>query len=746
MMKISACIIAKNEEKNIAKCLESIYNVCDEIIVVDTGSIDKTAEIAREYSAKVIKSKWNEDFSEARNTALSYAKYDYILSIDADERLVNPSALTDIVKRASDDTGGFMVDIASANKQDGNLVFFAKNIRVFKNDKNIRYEGIVHEQIAPSIKKAAYKIVNSSIILNHTGYYDEKITAQKHKRNLKLLEKAIVINTSDINNYFNRGKTLMAMGQSIEAEKDFSYTLDNINKKHPMLTQVLNISAKNNIMLGNYAKVVDLAVQSLAINQSQIWANVLYADAEFILKQFKEAREHYKKAIFSSTLVDTNNIAGDMVFPIDDLYFRAGKCALAIKDYENASLDFKLGLKINPSSIDNITGIANVHYKLRNYSEARTLLLNALKLSNNNKTLLHFLEIVNDKVLPKELKIVNPDPTLSVCMIVKNEEKYLGDCLESIRNIADEIIVVDTGSTDNTIAIAETYGARVYHHEWEDDFSAARNETLMHATKDWILYIDADERLDKESANSLKDVISISGNEVGAIICIIEAKQKNLNGTEDIHRGGYPRLFRNYGYPRIKFHGKVHEQIINSIKKLGKESIISSLKINHIGYDTDEKVIFEKVQRNYKLLLKEIKENPRDAYSWYQLGQTLGQLKLIKESEDALLFAVNLGTLSDSIFSNTAAVLSHYAGNREEFETALLWAEKSLDKAPNFLYALNLKAYALLFLKRYDEAEEEFINALKLTDRKTGISDNGYDIDIPKEIILSGLQKARDNK
>ncbi len=88
---------------------------------------------------------------------------------------------------------------------------------------------------------------------------------------------------------------------------------------------------------------------------------------------------------------------------------------------------------------------------------------------------------------------------LSVCMIVRDEEKVLSRCLKSVEGIADELIVVDTGSKDNTITIAKDFDARVFHFEWCDDFAAARNESLKHATGDWILQIDADEELPASS-------------------------------------------------------------------------------------------------------------------------------------------------------------------------------------------------------------------------------------------------------
>ncbi len=88
---------------------------------------------------------------------------------------------------------------------------------------------------------------------------------------------------------------------------------------------------------------------------------------------------------------------------------------------------------------------------------------------------------------------------LTLSMIVKNEEKYLEDCLKSVRGVADEIVIVDTGSTDHTIEIAQEYNAKLFHYTWINDFSAARNYALEKSTGDWVLYLDADERLSKSS-------------------------------------------------------------------------------------------------------------------------------------------------------------------------------------------------------------------------------------------------------
>ena len=99
--------------------------------------------------------------------------------------------------------------------------------------------------------------------------------------------------------------------------------------------------------------------------------------------------------------------------------------------------------------------------------------------------------------IPQQMK-------LSVCLIVRNEEALLENCLKSVSQLADQLVVVDTGSTDKTLEIARSFNAEIYHFKWCDDFAAARNESIKYATGDWILWIDADERLSEASVPAFK--------------------------------------------------------------------------------------------------------------------------------------------------------------------------------------------------------------------------------------------------
>ncbi|MFN3134674.1 MAG: glycosyltransferase family 2 protein, partial [Candidatus Kryptonium sp.] len=189
-------------------------------------------------------------------------------------------------------------------------------------------------------------------------------------------------------------------------------------------------------------------------------------------------------------------------------------------------------------------------------------------------------------------------------MIVKNEEKFLPGCLESVKNIVDEIIIVDTGSTDKTIEIANSYNAKVFHLEWKGDFSQARNESIKHATGDWILILDADERLDPGQETKIKKYLNLNFD--GLYVRIISAdKNGNLSATE------YPRLFRKIN--GIKFERKIHEQISPSILKLGGKLAKTDITITHLGYGQDDETMRKKYERNLQILLEELEENPDDA-------------------------------------------------------------------------------------------------------------------------------------
>ncbi len=218
-------------------------------------------------------------------------------------------------------------------------------------------------------------------------------------------------------------------------------------------------------------------------------------------------------------------------------------------------------------------------------------------------------------------------PTLTLSMIVKNEEKYLEGCLDSVKNVVDEIVIVDTGSTDKTLEIAEKFNAKIFHFDWIDDFSAARNFALSKSNGDWILYLDADERLNPASIEELKSVIST--NNYTGVNCIIT----NLDDySGNVKKMSYIRLFSKK--EGIKFYGKAHEQINASLLQNNYKIIESNIEIIHEGYNLPRLKLKEKATRNLPLLLEEYKLS-KDSYYAYQLGNTY---QLLDNETEAVKF------------------------------------------------------------------------------------------------------------
>jgi glycosyltransferase involved in cell wall biosynthesis len=416
-----------------------------------------------------------------------------------------------------------------------------------------------------------------------------------------------------------------------------------------------------------------------------------------------------------------------------------------LKRYAEAVIEFEKVLTLNPENKTASIGLANAYFKLNNNNKSRQILLELFKKFPDDKAIKKYIqqsELFID-ILPNEEILPSIKPLLTLSMIVKNEEKHLKECIESVLSIVDEIVVVDTGSTDRTKEIAKSFGAKIIDYEWNNNFAAARNEALKYSTGEWILYLDADERIQNLSKKSIKNLFLNTTDEIGGFLCIIESEHSKENGETEMHRGGYPRIFRNYGYPLVYFTGKVHEQITPSIKALGKYFSESGIVITHLGYNLSPEDMLIKVRRNYEMLITQVAEEPLNGYAWFQLGQTLGRMNLKEKSIEAFEFAISTKSLSDSILSSAYTALAQMLGNKKQFTDTLSYAEKSLLLVPDQLYANHLKGFALLYLGKFEEAENAFLKVLELKKRKKNLPHTGFDIEIPDGLILDALEKAR---
>lgn len=223
---ITLCMIVKNEEKNLSKCLNSIRNKVNEIIVVDTGSTDKTKEIAKKYTDKIFDFIWNNDFSAARNFSISKAANDWVLILDADEIVnnFNKNTVTEFIKK-NEKIVGRVKRINSFEDSSGKKKQFERVNRLF-NKNHFVYEGIIHEQII-SKNKEDYYTEDIDIIVDHIGYEKEVLNStNKIKRNKELLEKALLSNNKDPYLYYQLGKTFYLEKDYLNANKNFQISIN----------------------------------------------------------------------------------------------------------------------------------------------------------------------------------------------------------------------------------------------------------------------------------------------------------------------------------------------------------------------------------------------------------------------------------------------------------------------------------------------------------------------------------------
>lgn len=267
-----------------------------------------------------------------------------------------------------------------------------------------------------------------------------------------------------------------------------------------------------------------------------------------------------------------------------------------------------------------------------------------------------------------------PAPSLALCMIVRDEAENLAAAIQSAREamVVDEVIVCDTGSTDNTVAIARAAGATVVHFPWADDFALARNHALKQCTADWVLVLDADERLVAPIASPLLRP-RLAGQQA-----IYTLDIENDIGTKGAITHRMPRLFPRV--PSVRWHGTIHE---NPVDEAGEMPLLHlpGYVIAHHGYRPEVVKAKGKGARNSRLLLDSIAKDPHNAQKRLYLAQVFHQAEdypqAIEQARMALYLA-RIDTLDVTMFEQAAvdtitclSKLGHYEQAAHEAQMLL---------------------------------------------------------------------------
>lgn len=335
--------------------------------------------------------------------------------------------------------------------------------------------------------------------------------------------------------------------------------------------------------------------------------------------------------------------------------------------------------------------------------------------------------------------------TLSVCLIVKNEESVLARCLDCFTGIADEIVIVDTGSTDRTREIAGKYTDRVYSLKWHDDFSEARNYAFSRATMDFIYSADADEVLDEENRKKLLDLKKSMPDDVD-IVQLKYANQLQFNTTYNFDVEYRPKLYRRLR--TFRWTGPVHETV-----DLGIHAVKSDIAVRHMPqklHSPRDFGIFQRILRNgplsphlHRMYAKELfiagkKSDFLDAYPYFEgtlhdETKSLDDVRIsqcvvakgarLKGDAMALMKAALKNVVGGKPSAEVCCELGAFFENRSDFEEAATWyytaafgAESELDiHSSGDLPLLRLSAcYQALNLPREAEAYREQAHSWKI--------------------------------
>lgn len=297
--------------------------------------------------------------------------------------------------------------------------------------------------------------------------------------------------------------------------------------------------------------------------------------------------------------------------------------------------------------------------------------------------------------------------SLNLVMIVKNEEKNLSRCLKSCVDIVNEIIIVDTGSTDDTKKIAKSFNAKIYDYKWNDNFSNARNFALKKSNSDFNLILDADEYITKINYNSLQKFMNLNNNHIAKI------KISNLfNQDNEIKKSN--SFISRIAPKGALYYGSIHEQLDNKYPR-----VLVDMEIEHDGY-----VYVNKSERNIKLILNELENNSSDTYMLYQAAKTYYTNKEFSKAShyfDNFYKSTNYNI--DNFYTDGVLLFIYNCIKTKDFEKGLSIINDNIDILNNrcdFYFACGIffteivaydfKKYGYLF----NNIELSYINALNI--------------------------------
>ena len=613
-MRVTACYMVKDEEKNLATSIQSVQAAVDELIVVDTGSQDKTRDIAIAYGAKLYDYPWQDDFSAPRNFAIEQATGDWIIFLDADESFRHPELVRDEIERLvarSDKTDAIMLILHELDQdEDYREKGSERCLRIFRRAEHLRYKGRIHENIQNQRGMLNLVYAGESLALNHTGYSSQRIQS-KLERNLNLLQRDIAENGEQPHHY-------MYLADCYFGLRDYEKTL-------------------------HYAL---LAIESPA--QAVAGASSAFHRAIESMRQLRYPEEQMliltQRAIQLFPHLPEFHAEQGMVFcgmgRLGDAY---GELLRAAELWEHPVEDTRESSYMI-DGIDKVYArLAELELRVHHYRQARQHVEKALAYAPDNETA---------QMLQKKF---DRDKGITACYIVRDEAGQLERSLQSLQGQVDHILIADTGSTDDTVAVAKRYGAEVFSFPWQDDFAAARNAVLERACGSWLVFLDADEYFTAETAGNLRETIRTADATAVKGLLTRRVDVDTANGNEILADAYVMRIFRNL--PDFSYEGIIHEELRENGQDIQPLAQVPTEKLLlwHTGYAGP--LVRQKAERNLRLLLTELKTTKHPGRLYGYLADVYYSLDDAKQAEKYARLDVEQGRRGVTYASRSYRIL-----------------------------------------------------------------------------------------
>ena len=364
--------------------------------------------------------------------------------------------------------------------------------------------------------------------------------------------------------------------------------------------------------------------------------------------------------------------------------------------YERARPMFEPVVKRYPDFRRGRFLLIDILIRLEAYQDALTQIEETIVRFGADRPFLEAAKAVRAKIGPQTIRTTN-HPSLSLCMIVKNEEKYIARCLKSLKPIVDEMIVVDTGSHDTTPDIAEVFGAKLYDYAWHDDFAEARNYSLSQASGDWILIMDADEVVASKDHKRFKNFIKkkvkpgcaysvVTRNYTLSYSHIGLVNNQGQYGQEETGAGWIPsekvRLFPNE--KEIRFDYPVHELVTPSLERQRNKILKLNVPVHHYG-KLDEQKTKQKGESYYRIGLRKLNEMGDDVISLRELAIQAALLGKNDEAERLWQRIIDIEPNHDRAHINLSSILGRLGKYRESKQAAVKAIEINPDQREAYL-------------------------------------------------------------